>query len=470
MRRTKIVATIGPATDSPGVMRRLVEAGVDVVRLNFSHDRVENHLARLALVRQLAADAGRHVAVLQDLPGPKVRAAPFPDEPVVLTEGQFVRLAPGTTGSTAEVIEVDYPTLVEDVHPGDLVVLGDGAVVLVAADSGPAGVAARVMSGGRVQGRPGVHLPSERSRVETPTEADLAMLEAGVAAGVDLVAVSFVRRASHVERVREAAGGDGPLVVAKIETSAAMLRLDEIVEAADVLMVARGDLGIDCPAEDVPHFQKRIVRTCVERGRPVITATQVLESMVSSPVPTRAEAADVANAVFDGTDALMLSAETAIGRHPVEAVETMARIAARAEREADYPQWGARVGRRPWPDPIPGAITHAAWQAALDAGAAAILCPTRTGATVRAMARFRPTATLVGLAHSERVARQLAVTWGAVPLTLPQYATTEEMVREAVAAAATAGLVGAGDVVAVTAGWPGSEGGQTDLLRLVRAP
>ncbi len=321
-----------------------MRAGADVVRLNLSHGPIDEHLRRLDLVRRIAAHLDRPVAALVDLPGPKIRSGAFAEGGVDLHPGSLVRLVAGSGPSTAERITVDYAEALAEVTVGDRVVLGDGGISLVVVGVDDAGASASVETGGHVQGRPGVHLPSTRMKMRAPTDEDLANAETVTAAGVEYVALSFVRAASDVAALR-AVVGDRAGIVAKIETATALADLDAIVAAADAVMVARGDLGIDVPLEDVPHLQKHIIRTCVELGVPVITATQMLESMVDAPSPTRAEVSDVANAVFDGTDALMLSAETAIGRDPAAVVTTMARIAARAESETSYQQWAERLGR-----------------------------------------------------------------------------------------------------------------------------
>lgn len=470
-RRTKIVATIGPASDSPDQLRALIEAGIDVARLGFAHGTVDDQLARLRRVRDAAKVCGRHIGVLADLPGPKVRTGPLPEGGVFLAEDDVVALAPGGDPGSATRIAIEYPSLLEDVREGDDVWLGDGAVRLTVERISDWAAHATVTHGGRIQGRPGVHLPAERMRIDVPTERDLELLEVVSQAGVDFAAVSFVRGADDMRRAR-AAAPDGLMLVAKIETRAACDNLDGIIDVADAVMVARGDLGVECPIEEIPHLQKQIIRTCVAYGRPVITATQVLESMVHAPMPTRAEATDVANAVFDGTDALMLSGETAIGHNPVAAVRAMARIAARAEIEADYLQWGGRLGRLQRQAELDeqllltAAMTHAAWQAIHDAGATAVLCCTRSGTTARAMARFRPSARLLGVTPDERTARQLALTWGAIPITVPELASNDEMLSCAIEAAKAEGHVESGDVVALLTGVPGGAG--IDALRLVR--
>ena len=346
---------------------------------------------------------------------------------------------------------------------------------------------ARIETGGHTSGEPGVHLSSENLKLTTPTDEDLELAEVMAAAGVEFIAVSFVRRSAEVERVRAVVGNRAQLV-SKIETRKSVEYLHEIVEASDAVMVARGDLGIDCPIEDVPHLQKKIIRHCVEVGIPVITATQMLESMIAAPSPTRAEVSDIANAVFDGTDAIMLSGETAIGRDPVGVVNTMAKIAARAESEASYRQWANRLGRvqrdnEYWAmrsiDPITAAITHAASLAAADSGASAILCCTHSGRTARAMARFRPGARLIGLSPDLSTVRTMALSWGVEPLQVGTYDSTDEMVSSAVDTALDAKKIARGDVVLILAGTassaqsadpslsPDPVGAATDVLRIV---
>ena len=468
------MATIGPSSSSSSVLDELLNAGVDVVRLNLSHGSLAEHLERLASVRASAVRVGRQVAVLADLPGPKVRAGRFPEGGVEFAAAGLVRLVEGEQMSDAGHIRIAEPGLVGGLRPGDRVVLGDGAITFTVESVESSGVAARVDTGGRTQGSPGVHLSSERLHLSTPTDEDLVLAEAMAAAGVEYVAVSFVRAAEELDAVR-AVVGDRARLVAKIETSAALTDLTAIVESADAVMVARGDLGIDCPIEDVPHLQKMIIRECVERGVPVITATQMLESMVLAPSPTRAEVSDVANAVFDGTDALMLSGETAIGHDPAGVVRTMASIAERAEREASYRAWADRLGRvqrSQWDsvsDRITAALGHAASQAARDVEASAILCCTRSGRTARAMARFRPDAALIGLSPDPAVVRSMALSWGVNPIVVDTYETTDQMVWYAVETAVNQGCISHGDTVLVLAGSPDRTADTAaDVLRIVR--
>ena len=454
----------------------MLKAGVDVIRLNLSHGTVEDHLARLALVRSTADELRKVVAILADLPGPKIRAGAFPVDGVVLREGSTVAFVTGKTASTAERIEVEYPTLIDDLGPGDRIVVGDGAISARIIEVSGLAATAVIVTGGRVAGRPGVHLPSTRTRLVTPTPRDLELAVTMAGAGVDFLAVSFVSEGSDMREVRNAVSSlpKPPRLIAKIETAQAMENLADILRESDAIMVARGDLGIDCDLADVPHIQKRLIRTCVEEGIPVITATQMLETMVTAPTPTRAEVSDVANAVFDGTDAVMLSAETAVGRDPSLVVRTMSEICMRAEAQASYRQWANRLGRMQRASQttdrslrITEALTHAAWQAAEDARADAIVCCTRSGATARAMARFRPLARLIAASPSLASVRVLALSWGVIPIRIDEQKTADDMIWVAVEQATKLGLVSAGELVVALAGTRHELGSPIDLARII---
>jgi pyruvate kinase len=472
LRRTKIVATVGPASDDLVTLRAMAVAGMDVARVPMAHGSLGDALARVRRIRDTVPGVG----IMADLPGPKIRCAAFPEGGVELVTGTRLTLVADTDGegSSDRRIAVTHPDLVAGLQSGDIVALGDGGVILLVEGNADDGVVARVQSGGRVQGRPGVTAPAGRVPIDTPTPEDLVRLEAMIAARVDLIAVSFVRSAADIEAIRAAAGPDCPMLVAKIETPEAVAALEGIVEVADAVMVARGDLGVRMALEDVPHIQKNIIRAGVRFGRPVITATQMLESMVYAPVPTRAEVADVANAVLDGTSALMLSAETAIGADPVTVVATMARIARRAERDFDYVGWGTGLapqtvsGDAFSPARLTAATTAAGWRAALEEDAACIVACTRAGHTARAISRFRPAVPIVACTPSERTARQLTVSWGVSTITTGEVASTDEIVWFAVQAVVHAGYARAGDVVVVLAGSPTEPEPATDTMRLVR--
>lgn len=471
-RRTRIVATVGPASDAPDILAAMAAAGMDVARVPLAHGSIDDAIARVRRIREVAPEVG----VLADLPGPKIRTSPFAEGGAVLEAGARLLLLPGTLcpTSSATRIGVGLDEVALGLAEGDQVALGDGGVSLRVLGRSEEAAEAIVESPGRVQGRPGVTVPSSRVQLATPTTDDLARLEALVGEGVDIVAVSFVRSAADILAVRAALGGSPTTLCAKIETPEAIADLDAILGVSDSVMVARGDLGVRVPLEDVPHHQKRIIRSGVRFGRPVITATQMLESMLVAPVPTRAEVTDVANAVLDGSSAVMLSGETAVGLDPVRAVATMARIVERTERDFDYVSWGAGLGVQEIagspssPPRITAAITGAAWRAALEQDAAAIIACTRSGATARMISRFRPSMPIVAATPSLHTARQLAVSWGVDALMVPESTSTDDIVWYAVQETVAAGYAKPGDVVVVLAGSPSEPEPVTDTLRIVR--
>ncbi len=476
-RRTKIVATLGPASTDTDVLATMVDAGMNAARVSLAHNSLDEALEIIESVVAVADAADTHVGILADLPGPKVRAASFGDDGVRITDGSRIRLeaaSPDDT-STADRIAIDHPDAATSLHDGDRVVLGDGAIELVVLDTDGHGADAEVMTGGVTQGRPGVSVPTNHLRLVSPTDDDLAALARLRDARVDYVAISLVTSADDIVRAREVAGADGPRLVAKIETPEAVAALDGIVAEADGVMVARGDLGIRCALEDIPFIQKKVIHAGVAYGRPVITATQMLESMVHSPLPTRAEVTDVTTAVFDGTSAVMLSGETAIGRDPVRVIATMDRIAGRADAAFDSYAWGRAIGREqsatavdaPINRRITGAISAAGWRAAMDADVAAIIACTGSGATPRAISRFRPTAPILAATDSVAVARELSVAWGIEAMIVDRRSTTDGTVSAAVTAGLRSGHIRTGDLVAVLVGAPEATEPVSDTLRLV---
>ena len=453
----------------------MIEAGMDVARINLAHCTVDEAIDRFQRIRRLSMDMGHRVGVLIDLPGPKVRAASFGEDPVELTAGSTVELRVGNSSSDASVVEVDYEDLLTDLKVGDRITIGDGTLLMQVSDKSSNKMLATVSHGGQISGRPGIHIPSDRLRISTPTPADFRALDTFIELGVDMVAVSFVRSAHDIRRVGAEPHPRGPLVIAKIETQAAVDNLPGIIEAAGAVMVARGDLGNECSLEELPHLQKRIIQQCIAGGRPVITATQMLESMITNAAPTRAEASDVANAVFDGSSAVMLSGETAIGHDPVNVVRTMNRIASRADEEFDYELWAERLAEMRMTDTARGAtsvtdaMTMAAWRATSELGIKAILAISGTGFTVRSMARFRPQAQILGLSHNSRTAQQLTLSWGTLPVLVADQGSNDDMVTQAVRVAREAGHVSSGDLVAVLAG-SDNRSRSANVLRLERVP
>jgi pyruvate kinase len=462
--RTKVVATLGPASSNPEILGGMVEAGLDVVRLNFSHGERADHVARFELVRALAKERDHNLAVLVDLQGPKIRVGVVGDTGVRLDRGEEVTLVSGTETCAEPDIPVVYPALAADVHQGDRILLDDGAIGLRVEDVEGERVRCEVERGGVVKSRKGVNLPGVAVSAGSLTAKDRADVATAVEFGADYVALSFVRRPEDVAEAKQAIaehGGDIP-VVAKLERPEAIDVLDEILEVADAVMVARGDLGVELAVEQVPPIQKHIIARANSLGVPVITATQMLESMVASPRPTRAEASDVANAIFDGTDAVMLSQETAIGQYPIEAVATMNRIAREAEAT---PHLSAPPPPAVGALDVPATVCRAAVQVASDLGARAIVAFTESGASARYVSRFRPRTPIIGLTTSDAARRRMALYWG-VETASPLGKGTEvrSMIQDADVRIVEEGLLTPGDLVVVVAGSPGGRGGTNRVL------
>ncbi|MGN6188662.1 MAG: pyruvate kinase [Conexibacter sp.] len=465
MRRTKIVATIGPACRDPETLARMVEAGLDVARLNFSHGTREEHAENVRLVREAASRAGRQVAILQDLPGPKLRIGPLRDDLIDLRPGDTVTLACGSEEVGDEHrITVAWPGLARNVETGDVIYLADGRIRLRVADvrDGSGEVDTTVEIGGALASRQGLNLPGNTRGLPSVPHEDLELLRFGESIGVDLVALSFVREPDDVTEVRRHTRT--PLI-AKIEKPQAVDDAEEIIRAADCVMVARGDLGIELPIEDVPVVQKRLLRIAGQLARPAITATQMLDSMVTSSRPTRAEVTDVANAILDGTDAVMLSQETAVGAHPVGAVAMLASIAERTERELPYEHWNEQRVSRDARDPA-YTVAHSACEAARELGLAALLVPTLSGRSARLISAHRPQVPIYALSPGRETVRRCGLMWGVEAGSMPRCEITEQLIRDAAARAVELGWVRRGDRVGITAGLPSGRPGTTSLLQI----
>ncbi|HEY7606824.1 MAG TPA: pyruvate kinase [Actinomycetes bacterium] len=462
--RTKIVATLGPASSNRDVLGGMVSAGLDVVRLNFSHGERADHLARFELVRAVADELHHNLAILVDLQGPKIRVGLVDDHGVRVDAGREVVLVAGADRARDTEIPVVYPELAADVHQGDQILLDDGAVGLRVRYVEGERVRCEVERGGVVKSRKGVNLPGVAVSAASLTVKDRADVATAVEAGADYVALSFVRKPADVVEAKQAIadhGGDIP-VVAKLERPEAIDCLDEILEVADAVMVARGDLGVELAVEKVPPIQKHIIARANSLGVPVITATQMLESMVASSRPTRAEASDVANAIFDGTDAVMLSQETAVGQYPVESVATMARIAREAEAT---PYLSAPPAPSVGKLDVPATVSRAAVQMAADLQAKAIVAFTDSGATARYVSRFRPRTQIIGLTTSEAARRRMALFWGVESASpLGKGTQVRGMIADADERIIREGLLVHGDLIVVVAGSPGGRGGTNRVL------
>jgi pyruvate kinase len=462
-RRTKIVATLGPSSDARERLRSLVTTGVDAVRFNLSHGTHAEHSERAWLVREIAAEVGRPVALIADLQGPKLRIGEL-SEPVVLHAGDQVAVC-GEEAATDGALPV-APAVIGDVlEPGHEVLIDDGLVRLRVEKVERGRASCAVVVGGLVSSHKGVNLPGVPIPIPSLTRKDVADLDWALETGVDFVALSFIRAAADVRDLRalvEQAGSHAH-VIAKIEKSEAIDVLDDVLAETDVVMVARGDLGVEIGPALVPLVQKRIIHKALERGKPVITATQMLETMVHSPEPTRAEASDVANAILDGTSAVMLSGETAVGEYPVEAVAYMDRIARAVEPSLDYRHELPQAAEKP---SIGQAMSNAACDLAEALHAKAILVPTFTGRTANAVARLRPRRPIVALTHVDWAMRQLALEWGVTPVMISETSDVEELWRLAVDAARNAGIVEPGDRVVITAGTAVNIPGTTNVIKV----
>ncbi len=466
MRATKIVATIGPASKDPDVLARMVEAGMDVARLNFAHGDRDQHGETAALIRAAAERVGRNVAILGDLPGPKLRIGPVAGGVAELARDTRVVLTQDTVEGTSERLPVAWEGFAELVEEGDVCYLADGAVRLRVEVVTDGDVGTRVEVGGSVASRQGLNLPNVTVSLPAVSAEDIALIDAGLEMGLDYFALSFVRRREDLEPVRAHLAEKNVEVplIAKIEKPQAAANAEEIIDAADGIMIARGDLGIELPIEEVPLVQKRLLALAGRVARPTITATQMLESMVHSTRPTRAEVADVANAIFDGTDAVMLSQETAVGKHPVGAVEMMASIARTVERELPYGRWLAERG--PQANNQYHAIAFGAVGAVYQLGLKCIVCPTNTGATAMLISAYRPKAPVLALSPSADVVRRCQLLWGIQPVLHEEPLDTIGLLEACADAALHAGLASKGDKIGITAGLPAGASGGTNLFKV----
>ena len=467
-RQTKIVCTIGPATDSPDMIRRLMEAGMNVARLNFSHGTHEESARVIKLIREISAELYLPIAILQDLSGPKIRTGEMAcDSAAMLVDGYTFTLVEDEIPGDEHRVSVDYfDVLAEKLESGDSLFLADGTMELKFVDRGGKELKFQVVTGGELRSRQGINVPGVSLGIPAVTEKDLIDLAFGMENEVDFVALSFVQRATdlillkHTMRIK---GMQIP-IIAKIEKHEALDSIDAIIDEADAIMIARGDLGIEIPLERVPVMQKMIINKAGIKGKPVITATQMLESMVQNARPTRAEVTDVANAIFDGTDAVMLSGETAIGKYPIQAVEMMHRIACSTEEVLPYEEI-LNQRRAAVSDSLPDAISHAACYTAQDINAKAIICCTQSGYTARMVAKYRPRTMVIAVTPLETTFRRLVLSWDVLPLKIGYTENTDDMMEKAKEVAREAGLVAAGDTVVITAGIPIGVPGKTNIIK-----
>ncbi|MEJ0047291.1 MAG: pyruvate kinase [Rhodospirillales bacterium] len=463
-RRTKIVATLGPSSSSPEMIERLFRTGADVFRLNFSHGTHADHAANIAIVRALEATTGRPIGLLADVQGPKLRIGRFGGGRVHLSQGQEFRLDMDPSPGNARRVQLPHPEILTAATTGTTLLLDDGKLRLRVSRNRGDHLECEVLTGGALSDRKGVNVPDIVLRIPALTVKDRVDLDFALERGVDFIGLSFVQRAEDVAEAREIAAGRA-WIVAKIEKPQALDQLDAVLDLADAAMVARGDLGVELPPEEVPLAQKRIIRANRLRGKPVIVATQMLESMISAPAPTRAEASDVAGAVFDGADAVMLSAETAAGQYPVEAVDMMDRIVTRVEQDDGW-RILTDTGCPAAEPSVSGAIAVAAGQVARTVGARAVAAFTASGSTALRISRERPVPPIIALATDEAVARRLAVAWGVHAVVTQEAHGMSEAVARAMKLAREEGFARSGEVIVVAAGIPFGQTGTTNSLRV----
>lgn len=480
-RKTKIVCTLGPATDDENVLRSLIEEGMNVARFNFSHGSHEEQAGRLKMLKKLREEMKLPIAALLDTKGPEIRLREFTEGKAELQDGQtFILTTEEITGDASRV-SITYKDLPGDVKPGNKILIDDGLIEMEvtairpvagakpdADGNKPMDIVCHVINGGMVSNKKGVNVPNIALSMPYISEKDYSDIVFAVENDYDFIAASFVRTADDVLAIRkilEDNGGEGINIISKIENMQGVMNIDEIIRVSDGIMVARGDMGVEIPLEDVPVIQKMIIKKVCEAGKKVITATQMLDSMMKHPRPTRAEATDVANAIYDGTSAIMLSGETAAGLYPIEALKTMVRIAIRTEQDINYLQRFKQRKTMSNPD-VTNAISHATCTMAGDLNAAAIITVTKSGRTARMVSKYRPNCPIVGGCLTQNIYRQLALSWGVIPLLLEEKSQAEELFDYAVDAAEKVGIIEQGDIVVLTAGVPLGVSGTTNLIKV----
>lgn len=467
IKRTKIVCTLGPASQSEEVLRELILNGLNVCRFNFSHGSHEEHKGRIDMVKKVREELNKPIAILLDTKGPEIRTGNFADPEVLLEEGSEFTITMDEVVGTKEICTVSYKGLADDVKEGDSILIDDGLVGLRVKSVENGNIKCIVENSGIVKNHKGVNVPGVKINLPAITPKDVSDIEFGIREGIDMIAASFVRKASDVLAIREILeknnAGD-VLILSKIENQEGVENIDEILQVSDGIMVARGDLGVEIPTEEIPIVQKMIIKKCNELAKPVITATQMLDSMIRNPRPTRAEVTDVANAIYDGTDAIMLSGETAAGKYPVEAVKVMASIAKRIEQTLDYDRMLKEKGSKNVT--VTDAISHATCTTAVDLNASAIITSTSSGYTAKMVSKFRPQAPIIAATSNEAVMRRLALTWGVCPIKSALAGNTDEVIEKSIEASIESGYVKNGELVVITAGVPVGVSGTTNLIKV----
>lgn len=468
MRKTKIVCTLGPATKDENVLRRLIEEGMDVARLNFSHGTHEDHKERIEMVKKLRRELDKPVAILLDTKGPEIRTRDFQGGKVTVEDGQIFTLTPRELLGDNTVASITYKNLAKDIQVGTTILIDDGLIKMEVEAINDEDIRCKVINGGTISNHKGINVPGVHLNMPYVSEQDIEDIKFGIENDVDFVAASFVRSAKDVLEIRDllnANGGERINIISKIENAEGINHIDDIIYVSDGIMVARGDMGVEIAGEEVPIIQKMIIRKVYNAGKQVVTATQMLDSMVKNPRPTRAETTDVANAIYDGTSAIMLSGETAAGLYPVEAVQTMVRIAERTEQDIDYCKRFFQRERTANPN-VTDAVCHATCTTAIDLNATAIVTVTKSGTSARMVSKYRPNCNIIAGTTSHKVYRQLNMSWGVTPIHLEEKNEIFDLFDHAIETAEKRGLLNSGETVVLTAGVPLGVSGNTNILKV----
>ncbi|WP_167956719.1 pyruvate kinase [Anaerosporobacter faecicola] len=468
MRKTKIICTMGPSTDQPDIMEALVREGMNVARFNFSHGDYEEHGGRMERLRRIRKEQGKPVAMLLDTKGPEIRLKDFEEKKVFLQTGQTFRLYQEDKVGTSEGVSITYKDLYKDIQIGSHILFDDGLIETQVIGLDGKDIICKIMNDGYISSKKGVNVPDEHLSMPYLSKKDREDILYGIKQQVDFIAASFVRSAEDINQIRTLLAenqGEKINIIAKIENQEGVENIDDIIQVSDGIMIARGDMGVEIPLEEVPVIQKMIIRKVYESGKQVITATQMLDSMMKNPRPTRAETTDVANAIYDGTSAIMLSGETAAGSYPVEALQTMIRIALKTESDIDFRKRFFNKNRKANPD-ITDAICHATCTTALDLNAKAIVTVTKSGRSARMISRYRPSCNIIGCTTEERVCRQLNLSWGIEPVLLQEKSEVFELFDYAISTTKQQGYLSNGDVIVITSGVPIGKSGTTNMIKV----
>lgn len=468
-KKTKIVCTIGPSSENEAVLKELIANGLNVCRLNFSHGSHPEHQAKIDLIKKVRKETDQPIAILLDTKGPEIRTGKFDAEEILLEEGQTFTLTTEDIIGNKEISSISYKGLVHDVKPGNTILIDDGLISMEVQKVTDKDIVCLVKNSGIIKNNKGINVPNVKINLPAITQKDKEDIIFGIENNIDFIAASFVRKASDVLAIREILeeyDAEHIQIISKIENQEGVDNIDDILQVTDAIMIARGDLGVEIPTEDIPIVQKMIIKKCNLLSKPVITATQMLDSMIRNPRPTRAEVTDVANAIYDGTDAIMLSGETASGKYPVEALKTMSRIASKTETTLDYSKMTSERAKNRSVN-ITNAISHATCTTADDVGASAIITATESGYTARMVSSYRPSQQIIGVVNDEVVLRQMGIVWGIVPLNIERRVdSTDELFDVSIDSATKEELIKSGDVVVITAGVPLRQTGSTNLIKV----